>query len=105
MFGERFKIADSAPSLIGLLGIFIAFGHSVLAMSGEETLAQVNRELEHPKLKNLMRAGVVIFIYSLLFTALVSFFAVAIIPDEVRPTYFRNLISGLAMHFVGPARS
>ena len=101
-FGERFKILDSAPSLIGLLGIFIAFGHSVLAMSGEETLAQVNRELEHPKLKNLMRAGVVIFIYSVLFTALVSFFAVAIIPDEVRPTYFRNLISGLAMHFVGP---
>src|SRR5262245_23054956 len=33
-------------SLIGLVGIFIAFGHSVLAMSGEETLAQVYREVE-----------------------------------------------------------
>jgi amino acid transporter len=100
--GERFRIADNAPSFIGLLGICIAFGHSVLAMSGEETLAQVNRELEHPKLKNLKRAGMVIFVYSLVFTSLVSFFAVAIIPDDVRPAYLNNLISGLAMNFVGP---
>ncbi|HEY3139241.1 MAG TPA: APC family permease [Blastocatellia bacterium] len=100
--GGRFKIIDNAPSLIGLVGILIAFGHSVLAMSGEETLAQVNRELQHPKLKNLMRAGFVIFVYSLLFTSLVSFFAVAIIPDEIRAKYLTNLISGLAMNFVGP---
>jgi amino acid transporter len=100
--GDRFRIADNAPSFIGLLGISIAFGHSVLAMSGEETLAQVNRELEHPKLKNLKRAGMVIFVYSLLFTSLVSFFAVAIIPDDARPQYLNNLISGLAMNFVGP---
>jgi amino acid transporter len=100
--GDRFRIVDNAPTFIGLLGILIAFGHSVLAMSGEETLAQVNRELEHPKLKNLKRAGMVIFIYSLLFTSLVSFFAVAIIPDDVRPQYLTNLISGLAMNFVGP---
>ena len=100
--GDRFKIAENAPTFIGLLGITIAFGHSVLAMSGEETLAQVNRELEHPKLKNLKRAGLVIFIYSLLFTSLVSFFAVAIIPDEVRVKYLDNLISGLAINFIGP---
>jgi amino acid transporter len=100
--GDRYHIAANAPTLIGLLGILVAFGHSVLAMSGEETLAQVNRELEHPKLKNLKRAGWVIFIYSLLFTSLVSFFAVAIIPDEARGQYLNNLISGLALHFVGP---
>jgi amino acid transporter len=100
--GGRYQIAENAPSLIGLLGILIAFGHSVLAMSGEETLAQVNRELEYPKLKNLQRAGFVIFIYSLLFTSLVSFFAVAIIPDEERPKYMDNLISGLAMNLIGP---
>ena len=34
--------------MLGLFGILMAFGHSVLAMSGEETLAQVNREIEHP---------------------------------------------------------
>ena len=37
-----------------------------------------------------------------MFTSLVSFFAVAIIPDSERPKYFENLISGLAMSFVGP---
>src|SRR5215813_3370185 len=100
--GDRYRIVAGAPSLIGLLGLLIAFGHSVLAMSGEETLAQVNRELESPKLKNLQRTGLVIFIYSLLFTSLVSFFAVAIIPDEARPQYLDNLISGLAINLSGP---
>jgi hypothetical protein len=81
---------------------FVGFGHSVLAMSGEETLAQVNREIEHPKLKNLEKTGLVIFLYSLLFTSLVSFFAVMIIPDNVRPDYFANLIGGISMYLVGP---
>jgi amino acid transporter len=82
--------------------LFVGFGHSVLAMSGEETLAQVNREIEHPKLKNLEKTGLVIFIYSLLFTSLVSFFAVMIIPDKVRPDFFANLIGGIAMYLPGP---
>ena len=85
-----------------LVLLLVGFGHSVLAMSGEESLAQVNREIESPKLKNLEKTGLVIFIYSLLFTSLVSFFAVMIIPDKVRPDYFANLISGLAMNVVGP---
>jgi len=98
----RFYLSPGAPTIIGAIGILAAFGHSVLAMSGQETLAQVNRELEHPKLKNLKRAALVIFIYSMLFTSLVSFFAVAIIPDSERPKFLDNLISGLAMNFVGP---
>jgi amino acid transporter len=98
----RFKIPARAGMLIGLIGILMAFGHSILAMSGEESLAQVNRELEYPKHKNLMRAGFVIFLYSLLFTSLVSFFAYAIIPDQSRPQYFDNLISGIAVNLAGP---
>jgi amino acid transporter len=90
------------PYTVSLIGIFIGLGHSVLAMSGEETLAQVYREVEHPKLPNLEKAGLVIFAYSLIFTAGVSFFAVMIIPDAVRSQYFGNLISGLAMSFYGP---
>jgi amino acid transporter len=97
----RYRLAHTG-SLLGLLGILIAFGHSLLAMSGEESLAQVNRELEYPKHKNLVRAGAVIFIYSLLFTSLVSFFAYAIIPEELRASYRDNLISGIAMWLVGP---
>src|SRR6202011_4683131 len=54
---------QSLTHMFGLLGILIAFGHSVLAMSGEESLAQVNRELAHPKLKNLKKAAIVIAIY------------------------------------------
>jgi amino acid transporter len=98
----HYGISPSAGTLFGLIGLLIAFGHSILAMSGEESLAQVNRELEYPKHKNLMRAGLVIFIYSLVFTSLVSFFAYAIIPDTVRPQYYNNLISGIAMNLIGP---
>ena len=89
--------------MLGLFGIVMAFGHSVLAMSGEETLAQVNREIEHPKLKNLQRAAIVIAIYSLLFTGLSTLLAGMLIPDAVRiPVYKDNLIAGLAMYMAGP---
>src|SRR5450631_515658 len=90
-----------APS-ITFIAILIGLGHSLLAMSGEESLAQVNREIAHPKLKNLERAGFVIFIYSMVFTSLVSFFAVMIIPDSARPQYLDNLIGGLSMYLIGP---
>src|SRR3989441_11637714 len=86
----------------GLLAVLIGLGHSVLAMSGEESLAQVYREIEHPKLPNLRKTGLVIFIYSLVFTSLVSFFAVMIIPDTDRQNYLQNLIGGLAMNLQGP---
>jgi amino acid transporter len=86
---------------ITLIAILVGLGHSVLAMSGEESLAQVYREIEHPKLRNLKKAGLVIFIYSLVFTSLVSFFAVMIIPDAVRGQFTENLIGGLSMHLVG----
>lgn len=92
-----------AARTVGAIGIMIAFGHSILAMSGEESLAQVNREIETPKLKNLLRTGLVIFIYTLLLTSLISFFAVMIIPDNVRMAkYSDDLIGGLAMYVVGP---
>ena len=88
---------------LGLIGITIAFGHSLLAMSGEESLAQVYREIEAPKLKNLKRTGFIIFLYSMLLTCLVSFFAVMIIPDAVRTSqYADNLIGGLTMYLIGP---
>jgi len=93
---------SSLPHMFGIVAIFIALGHSVLAMSGEESLAQVYREIEHPKLPNLRKAGLVIFVYSLVFTSMVSFFAVMIIPDAIRQTYLQNLIGGLAMSLEGP---
>jgi len=90
-----------APGITAI-AILIGLGHSLLAMSGEETLAQVYREIEAPKHRNLMRTGLVIFVYSLVFTSLVSFLAVMIIPDGERSKYFDNLIGGIAMFLAGP---
>ena len=89
--------------LLGLFGVLMAFGHSILAMSGEETLAQVNREIEHPKLKNLKRAAIVIALYSLIFTGGATLLASMLIPAwQITHVYQDNLIAGLAMYMVGP---
>jgi hypothetical protein len=87
---------------IGTFGLMIAFGHAILSMSGYETLAQVNREIAHPKVTNLLRAGTVIFVYSLLFTASVPFFGYMLLPDNIRPKYLNNLIGGIATYLSGP---
>ena len=92
----------SLPKTFAIVGVLIGLGHSVLAMSGEETMAQVYREIEHPKLPNLKKAAIIIFLYSLIFTAGVAFFAVMIIPDSVRGSFQDNPIGGLAMYLVGP---
>jgi amino acid transporter len=89
-------------SWVGALGLLIAFGHSILAMSGEETLAQVYRDVKAPKLKNFKWAAFIVFVYSFAITGIISFFAVMIIPDDVRPDFQDNLISGLAMNVLGP---
>jgi amino acid transporter len=90
-----------APS-ITVIAVMIGLGHSLLAMSGFETLAQVYREIAYPKLKNLERAGWVVCIYSTVFTGMVSFFAVMIIPHGPRQQFLDNLIGGLSMYLIGP---
>lgn len=72
------------PRILAAIGLLVAFGHSLLAMSGEESLAQVNREIEAPKLKNLLRAGRVIALYAICLTGIMSILAVLIIPDGKR---------------------
>ena len=87
----------------GLIGIVMAFGHSILALSGLETLAQVYREIEDPKVENLKKAVVFIFIFSVLFTGLLTFLSALIIPaDLVAGKYADNLLSGLALELTGP---
>ena len=89
-------------SQITTVAVLVGFGHSFLAMSGQETFAQVSREIAHPKLKNLKRAGLIIFFFCLIFTTSVSFFSVMIIPDGVRAQYYDNMIVGLINHMLGP---
>jgi amino acid transporter len=89
------------PSL-PLVAFWIAFGHSLLAMSGFETLAQVYREIAYPKLKNLRITANLVCTYALIATGLTALFAVMIIPDPVRPQYYDNLLGGLTMELAGP---
>src|SRR5437660_3442371 len=42
---------------IGFIAMVIALGHSLLSMSGFETLAQLYREMAYPKLKSLRYTG------------------------------------------------
>ena len=83
--------------------VIIAFGHSLLSMSGFETLAQVYREIAYPKLQNLRLTANTVCIYAVVCTGVVTLFAGVIIPDAVRGKYSDNLLGGLAMYLAGPA--
>ena len=72
---------------IPFVAIIIAFGHSLLSMSGFETLAQVYREIAYPKLKNLRITGNIVCIYAVVCTGVITVFAGMIIPDAVRGKY------------------
>ncbi len=86
----------------GMVLVLIAFGHSVLSMSGFETLAQVYREIAHPKLRNLKITANIVCGYAFVSTGVVTMLAAMIIPDAQRSKYYDNLIGGLAMHLAGP---
>lgn len=88
---------------IPIFVIIIAFGHSLLSMSGFETLAQVYREIASPKLDNLRKASNIVCLYAIVSTGFITLFAVMIIPDSIRHEYVDNLIGGLAMNLAGPA--
>lgn len=87
---------------IGMIGMIIAFGHSLLSMSGFETLAQVYREIAYPKMKNLRYAGNLVCVYAVFCTGIITLLAGMIIPDAVRGEYVNNLLGGLATHLAGP---
>jgi amino acid transporter len=87
---------------IGVVAITIAFGHSLLSMSGFETLAQVYREIAYPKLRNLKIAGNIVCIYAVFCTGVITLLAGMIIPDSVRGQYVDNLLGGLTAHLAGP---
>jgi len=87
---------------ISAVAIIVAFGHSLLAMSGFETLAQVYREIASPKLKNLKITANIVCGFAVVSTGVITILAGMIIPDSIRPEYVNNLLGGLAMHLSGP---
>jgi amino acid transporter len=95
-------LAGTAWPSFPMVAMLIAFGHTLLALSGFETLAQVYREVASPKLRNLKRIANVVCVYALLSTGLIVLFAVMLIPEQTRSQYYPNLIAGLAMNLAGP---
>jgi amino acid transporter len=95
-------LADTELLRVAFVLIIVAFGHSLLSMSGFETLAQVYREIESPKLKHLKFTGNIVCAYALISTGVITLFATMIIPNADRPEYYENLLGGLAMYLVGP---
>lgn len=93
----------SLPS-IPMIALTIAFGHSLLSMSGFETLAQVYREIAYPKLKNLKITANIVCGYAVVGTGIVTMLAVMIIPaaDQKTKDFVDNLIGVLAMNLSGP---
>lgn len=88
---------------IGVIGVIVGMGHSVLAVSGEETLAQVYREIESPKLSNLKKTAFIMFAFSFIFTGLNSLFGAMLIPQaDLIGKYNDNALSGQAMNLIGP---
>jgi len=88
---------------IPAIALIIAFGHSLLSMSGFETLAQVYREIAYPKLKNLKLTANITCWYAVISTGFITVFAGMIIsPEKLRTDYAANLIGGLAMNLAGP---
>jgi amino acid transporter len=88
---------------IGAIAIMIAIGHSLLSMSGFETLAQVYREIAYPKMKNLKITSNIVCWYAVICTGVITLFACMIInPSDIRNLYADNLLGGLAMRLAGP---
>jgi amino acid transporter len=87
---------------IPAVAVIIALGHSLLSMSGFETLAQVYREIAYPKLKNLRITANMVCVYATICTGGITLLAAMIIPDAIRPKYVDNLLGGLSMHLAGP---
>jgi amino acid transporter len=88
---------------VPMVAIIIAFGHSLLSMSGFETLAQVYREIASPKLHNLKITANITCVYAVVCTGIITVLASMIIPLRLHnDDYVNNLIGVLAMQLSGP---
>ncbi len=88
---------------IPAIAMLIAFGHSLLSMSGFETLAQVYREIGYPKMKNLKITANIVCWYAVICTGVITLLAGMIMsPQDIRDKYSANLLGGLSMQLAGP---
>ena len=89
--------------MIPMIAVFVGIGHSVLAMSGEESLAQVYREIEAPKLPQSEESGPDYFHLQPAFHfARFVFRRHDHSGRNAEGKYLENLIGGLSMNLAGP---
>ena len=72
-------LAGTGMLQLSMVVVIVAFGHSLLSMSGFETLAQVYREIASPKMKNLKITANITCWYAVFCTGVITLFAVMII--------------------------
>src|SRR6202795_3738895 len=78
---------------IPMIALIIAFGHSLLSMSGFETLAQVYREIAYPKMKNLKITANIVCWYAVICPGVITVFGGMIIsPSDIRNLFADNLL-------------
>lgn len=95
-------LKDTVWPTIPAAAFVVCFGHSLLAMSGFETLAQVYREIAYPKLRNLKITANIVCTYAVISTGVVTVLAAMVIPEASRAQYYENLIGGMSMNLYGP---
>src|SRR5579862_3603623 len=83
---------------IPIIALMIAIGHSLLSMSGFETLAQVYREIAYPKMRNLKITANIVCWYAVICTGVITVFAGMIIsPADIKNLFSDDLLGGLAI--------
>src|SRR5437870_11799133 len=98
-FGEHDLgwLRDTRWIQFSAVAIVVAFGHSLLAMSGFETLAQVYREIAAPKLHNLKITANIVCGVALVCTGLITMLAGMFIYDFIRSDYVDSLVGRFVM--------
>jgi hypothetical protein len=85
-----------------MFALLIAFGNSILAVTGEESLSQTNDLLKAMRLTPLRGIAVANLVNGFLFPALIPFFFVMLIPDPQRQRYWDYPLAGLIYYLAGP---
>src|SRR5262249_16126970 len=87
---------------IGVCALFIAFGHSIIAIPAEESISQANEVGRSIPLVKLTGLAIVNLINGLLFPGLVPFLFVSLVPEMIRAYYIDVPLAGLMHFMVGP---
>ena len=81
--------------------IVVGLGHAMIARSGDDSLAEVNRVIATWKPRRFRGAVFAAVLNSFIFPAFVPFAAILIIPPPLREEYSRNIVGGIVHSLAG----